>query len=221
MPVHPVGRVLHRTIITALHHRYRRPDDPAKDVIPRLVHRLDLETSGVLLVGKDEKVTADLARQFRSRGNLKEYLAVVRGRPDPASGSIELPLGPDEASRVPYKQAVRLADGKPSRTDYEVLESGNECSLVRLVLHTGRKHQLRVHLAALGHHIVGDKIYGPDEKYYFKAREGPPDEEDLKVLGLPRQALHAHRLTLRHPISGEEISFEAPCPEAFLGLIND
>jgi len=215
VPVHPVGRTLHRTIITALHHIYRNPDAPENDIVPKLAHRLDLETSGVLLLCKNDKALVHLSEQFRKKTIHKEYQALVYGRLEPESGEILFPLGPDENSRVPYKQRVRMEDGKPARTAYKVLKYGEKTTQVHLNLFTGRKHQLRVHLAALGHPIVGDKIYGPDEQHYFKARQGPPEVEALKELLWPRQVLHAYKLTLEHPSTKEKIVFEAPVPEAF------
>jgi 23S rRNA pseudouridine1911/1915/1917 synthase len=219
VPVHPVGKNLHRTVLTALHHRYRRPEDPDHDIFPRLIHRLDLETSGVLLVAKDEAASKNLTAQFRARTVKKEYVALVYGDMHPGEGEVNLPLGPDENSRVPYKRMVRREGGREAVTRYQVLERGSGLTLVHLFPRTGRKHQLRIHMAALGHAIVGDKIYGPDEAYYFKARTGPPDEEDLKELLLPRQALHAYRLSIRHPKTEQTVRFEAPWPVSFDALL--
>jgi len=219
VPVHPVGKNLHRTVLTALHKLYRKPDDPDNDVVPKLLHRLDMETSGVLLLSKNEASTADLSIQFRSKRVRKTYLALVYGRMEQSEGEITLPLGDDDNSRVPYKQTVRAEGGKPARTVFKVLEEGERVSLVLLELHTGKKHQLRVHLAAIGNPIVGDKMYGLDENYFFKAREGPPSAEDLKVLLLPRQALHSYQLTVVHPVLKKEMTFEAPAPEVFYRLL--
>lgn len=219
VPVHPVGINLHRTCLTALHHMYRRPDDPDKDVVPKLVHRLDLETSGTLLVSKGDGILKDLTAQFRERRVRKEYIALVYGEVEEKEGTIDLPIGPDENSPVPYKRRVNRENGRQAQTSFRVMKRGGGLTLLLLEPFTGRKHQLRVHLAAAGHAVVGDKVYGPDEKYYFKARSGPPDEEDLKELLLPRQALHAFRLTLNHPTYGREMCFEAPKPREFDELL--
>ena len=219
VPVHPVGMNLHRTILTALHARYRRPGRPEEDVTPMLVHRLDIETSGVLLVAKDEASLKELTAQFRNRTVKKEYVALVYGVLDLDEGEIRIPLGPAADSSVPYKQAVNRDGGKEAVTLFKVLRRGECLTLLALTLLTGRKHQLRVHLQTLGHPVVGDKIYGPDEKYYFKARDAPPDRKDLEELLLPRQALHAFRLTIRHPVHQETLCFEAPIPEAFEKLL--
>jgi len=218
IPVHPVGLNLHRTVLTALHRRCAAAGVP-DERMPILAHRLDVETSGVLLAVKGADESANVVEQFRKRTVRKEYCALVHGAPDDDQGAIELPLGAAEGSRVPYKQAVR-ADGAKARTCWDVERRGRAFCLLRLVLATGRKHQLRVHLAAIGHPIVGDKIYGPSEEYYFKAREGPPTTEDLEELILPRQALHSARLAFRHPRTGDEMVFEAPVPAAFIEILD-
>ncbi len=218
IPVHPVGFNLHRTVLTALHKRCAAAG-VADDRMPILAHRLDVETSGVLLAVKGAEESTDVADQFRNRLVRKDYCALVHGAPDDDHGAIELPLGADDGARVPYKQAVR-ADGATARTRWEVERRGRAFSLLRLVLDTGRKHQLRVHLAAIGCPIVGDKIYGPNDEYYFKAREGPPDAKDLEELILPRQALHSARLACRHPRTGDEMVFEAPVPAEFIAILD-
>jgi len=210
LPVHPVGINVYRTVLTALHRHCLEKGD-CGDRLPILAHRLDLETSGVLLAVKGKTLARNVADQFRRRTVRKEYVALVYGALEPDEGVIDLPLGPAIESRVPYKQAVR-DDGAAARTRYRVEHRGHGTTLVRLTLETGRKHQLRVHLAALGHAIVGDKIYGPSEEYYFKAREGPPVESDLAELLLPRLALHSAMLVIRHPRTGEEVRFESPIP---------
>jgi 23S rRNA pseudouridine1911/1915/1917 synthase len=208
IPVHPVGRNLYRTVLTALHRRCAAAGTP-EERMPTLAHRLDVETSGVLLAVKGKEEAARVAEQFSRHTVRKEYRALVYDTPAQAQGVIDAPLGPAEGARVPYRQAVR-ADGSPARTHYAVERSGTRLSLLRLRPETGRKHQLRIHLASIGHPIVGDKIYGPDEEHYFRAREGPPSEQALEELILPRQALHASALALRHPRSEEDLLFEAP-----------
>jgi len=219
VPVHPVGRNLHRTVLTALHRLFCVPDDADKDVVVTLAHRLDLETSGVLLAAKDRVTLSDLAKQFRARTIKKEYMAVVYGNVADDIGEVDLPVGHAEDSRVPYKRAVRKDGGDKAVTRFEVVKRRSGLTMVRLQPLTGRKHQLRVHMAALGHPVVGDKIYGPDEKYYFMAREAFPGPEELKELLLPRQALHSFRLTFRHPMNGKRIRIEAPVPDELAALV--
>jgi len=215
LPVHPVGVNVFRTLLFALHKRCREQaagkQAATSDALPILAHRLDVETSGVLLAVKGKREAADVADQFRKRTVRKEYSALIYGAPGEDEGVVDLPLGEAEGSRVPYKQAVQPG-GAAARTRWIVVCRGRRASLVRLVPGTGRKHQLRVHMAAIGHPIVGDKIYGPSEEHYFKARSGPPDGDDLEELILPRHALHSALLALKHPRSGEEVVFEAPIP---------
>ena len=130
----------------------------------------------------------------------REYLAVCEGILEPPVGTIEEPLGPKPGSLV--EQMVR-SDGKFARTHYEVVKAGESCTLVRLVLDTGRTHQIRVHLAHLGHPLVGDFLYGKEE----------PER-------IPRPALHSHRLTFRHPITGQEMGFTAPVTQDMKRLLD-
>lgn len=219
IPVHPAGRNLYRTVITALHRRYRNPEDPERDLVPKLCHRLDLETSGVLLVAKDDDAHRFVSEMFRERAADKEYLAIVRGTPEPPRGMIDLPIGPAIGHKVALRKAVRLDGGLPSRTGYEVVRSCGDFALLRVQLYTGRHHQIRVHLAAIGHPIVGDKIYGEDEELFLKYYEGRLDAADLARLLLPRQALHAHRLTLTHPMTGAVLDLSAPLPADLEGFL--
>jgi 23S rRNA pseudouridine1911/1915/1917 synthase len=226
LPVHPVGVNVFRTLLFALHKRCKEQSagkqaaskQAGADALPILAHRLDVETSGVLLAVKGKKEAGDVTDQFRKRTVRKEYRALVYGAPVEDEGIVDLPLGEAEDARVPYKQAVR-PEGAAARTRWIVERRGRRVSLVRLVPETGRKHQLRVHLAAIGHAVVGDKIYGPSEEHYFKARQGPPEGKDLEELILPRHALHSALLALRHPRSGEEIVFEAPLPDDMKGIL--
>lgn len=198
--VHPVGRHQNDTIINALHLKYRRPDDPENDIVPKLAHRLDMYTTGVLLVAKRDDVRAELGRQFADREVSKRYLAIVKGIPDPAAGDIEAPIGlPVDGSKVPM---VIRDDGEPSLTRYETIETFAEHAFVRLHPYSGRTHQIRIHMQYIGTPLVADFMYGEDKPLII-------DGETL----LDRYPLHSSYLRFTHPVTGEEMTIEAPLPE--------
>ena len=162
-----------------------------------VVHRLDVGTSGLMVVAKSEQAYSVLKQAFRDRTVEKIYHAMVQGHPDPMTGTIDAPIG--RHPNQDYKWAV-VAEGKPSITHYEVIEAFRAASLAEIHLETGRTHQIRVHFAALRHPCVGDLTYGADP--VLSAR-----------LGLQRQWLHAVRLGFTHPGSGEWVEFASPYPD--------
>ena len=219
LAVHPAGRRLTGTLIQAIHRRYPQVDGPGR-FPPRLLHRLDVETSGVLAIGLDEEFHHLVARQFEDRRVSKTYLAVAHGRPDPEKGKIDLPIGPDKASAVRLKQAIREdGAGQSAVTRYEVLGGNDRYSLVELKPKTGRTHQLRVHMAAIGCHLVGDKIYGVDESIFLEKLAGELSDASRDRLVLDRHALHASRLRFFHPMLDEEMEFSAPLPRDMEALV--
>lgn len=161
-----------------------------------VVHRLDVGTTGVMVVAKSERAYASLKDQFKTRTVEKIYHALVQGHPDPSSGTIDAPI--DRHPTHDYRWAV-VQGGKPSVTHYDTLEAFPHASLVEIHLETGRTHQIRVHMSALRHPCVGDAMYGADPTL-------------SKRLGLDRQWLHARRLSFTHPGTGERLSFESPYP---------
>lgn len=161
-----------------------------------IVHRLDVGTSGLMVVAKSDRAYLSLKEQFRSRTVKKTYHAIVQGHPDPTRGTIDAPI--DRHPRDEFKFAV-VADGKPSITHYQTLESFAGATLVEIELETGRTHQIRVHFAALRHPLIGDLMYGADPVF-------------ANALGLTRQWLHAHRLTFLHPADGQERSYISAYP---------
>ncbi len=207
---HPVGRQLYNTLINALHLRYRNLETPSLDVIPKLVHRLDRDTSGVLLVSKDDRIRASLSAQFEEKQVEKEYLAIVRGEPERDACAIDLPIASaGETGRHRVRMTVR-PDGAPSRTEIQVVERFPGFALVRALPRTGRTHQIRVHLAAIGLPILCDALYGEE-------REIRADRPVQPLLS--RQALHAERLRFVHPVSGERMEIRAELPEDLLRTI--
>ena len=161
-----------------------------------IVHRLDVGTSGLMVVAKSDRAYQSLKEQFRSRTVRKIYHAIVQGHPDPTRGTIDAPI--DRHPRDEFKFAV-VADGKPSITHYQTLESFAGASLVEVELETGRTHQIRVHFAALRHPLIGDLMYGADPIF-------------AKSLALTRQWLHACALSFAHPADGHERSFTSAYP---------
>lgn len=196
---HPAAGHTNDTLVNALLFRY--PAIAALDAErPGIVHRLDRDTSGVMVVAKTAAAQKDLQAQFKARTVEKIYLALVHGVPGTPQGIIDVPLGRHPQQR--QKFAAR-ADGKPARTRYTVAETFAEYSLLRITLETGRTHQIRVHLAWLGYPVAGDTVYG-----HKKNR-----------LGLPRQFLHAHQLAFAHPLTGEKMRFTAPLPPALASVL--
>ena len=207
--VHSGGKFVHANLVYHLRH-LRQPPCPSVD----LVNRLDADTSGLVLLAKEKAVLAALMEQFRAGTVEKRYLAVVNGRPEPAAGSIDLPLGPVANALVP-RFAVDHAHGKAAVTHYRTLRRlGSDHTLVELTLETGRTHQLRVHLAASGHPLVGDALYTMNDADYLAHRRQP----SVAAL-LPRQALHSHQLQFLHPVTQQTLTLSAPLAadiEAFI-----
>lgn len=186
---------------------------------PGLVHRIDKDTSGLLVIAKTEYAMSHLARQFFQHTIQRRYLALVWGVPDPPQGTINANVG--KHPRIRQKQEV-FPDGdagKEAITHYEVLESFYYVSLVRCRLETGRTHQIRVHMKHLGHTLFSDTKYGGERilKGTVYSRYKHFVEKVLSVI--PRQALHAHTLGFVHPTTGEHLHFESPLPQDFQGAL--
>lgn len=209
LAVHPSGRHLSGTLIQRVHHHFREEIE-AGAMVPRLCHRLDRETSGIVLIGKHPLTHPRLMRQFEDRSVEKVYLALVHGTVEDSSGSIEYSMAPSRTSSIRLKMAV-VGDGLEARTDWRVLERSDRYTLVACQLFTGRQHQIRLHLATIGHPIVGDKLY-IDESMFQKSADGCLDADDLRQLELPRHALHNHRLVFRTPVDDARVEALSPMP---------
>ena len=207
---HPTGRIRHGTLINFLHARYRRPGEGDADVVPRLAHRIDRDTSGVVLVVKDRRLDAAVTRSFYRREVTKTYLALVRNPPVADAGLVDRPIGPALDAQTKLEMAVR-DDGRPSRTRWRVRERFHGHAWMELSPLSGRTHQLRVHLKSEGSPIVCDHLYG-DPRPLRRSTMDPrvPEAEDAIVLD--RLALHAHRLELAHPVTKRPLVLESPVP---------
>ena len=207
LPIHPTARYRRGTLVTLLQQVYgSRPP-----IFP--LHRLDRETSGILLCGCEPKGTRRLMRAFAEGQVHKEYLAVCEGAPPRDEFEVDAAIA--EGGRV-VRIAVRIdrRQGKPARTSFEVLKrfrrEGAWFALLRARPHTGRQHQIRVHLREAGFPIVGDKIYGPDEGYFDRFSRHCLEPEAWLKLRLPRHALHAALIRFEHPSSKSQVSFQSP-----------
>jgi 23S rRNA pseudouridine1911/1915/1917 synthase len=192
---HPDG-----TLVNALVHRY--PELATQvSLRPGIVHRLDQGTSGLMVVGRTQAAWSQLKQQFKERQVEKTYLALVHGVPTSRVGLIDVPIG-----RHPHQRLLMapVPTGKSARTRFTLKETVSEYSLLVVRLETGRTHQIRVHLSWLGYPIVGDSLYG----------------RRRNALGAERQMLHAWRLSLAHPLTGQPLSFEAPLPADFQQILD-
>ena len=198
--VHPGSGNPHGTLLNALLHRV-----PQVAELPRagIVHRLDKDTSGLLVVAKTLQAHTDLVRQLQARTVKREYLALVYGEIDRA-GTVNAPMGRDPFNRT--KRTVHHM-GKEAITHYDAVERHPGVTLLRCKLETGRTHQIRVHMQHIGHPLVGEKVYAASRRGHHK-------------IAFPRQALHAEKLGLIHPITHEYLQWECPLPPDFAELLD-
>ena len=221
MVTHPAHGNRTGTLVNALLHycaSLSSLNDPSR---PGIVHRLDKDTSGLLVVAKNDGAHAKLARQFAQRTISREYLAIVWGRFKERAGLIEADLA---RSRSDRKKMAVVPGGKASATEYTVLEQYEYCSLLRLKLRTGRTHQIRVHLAHVGHPVFGDPVYNGRRLAWGPG--GPRQKAEVQRLLklLPRQALHAKTIAFVHPVTGVRVDLDSAIPadmQSVLQLLRD
>ncbi len=194
--VHPGAAHREHTLVNALLHHCPALSGIGGKERPGIVHRLDKETSGCLVIAKNDQAHRGLATQFAARSVEKIYLALVAGKLRKTAGVIEERIGRHPVDR--QRMSVTSSRGRAAKTEYRVVRSSDKMSLVECQLHTGRTHQIRVHLHHLGHPVLGDKVYAPKLAKDY-----------------PRQMLHAWKLGFQHPCTGEWKKFEAPLPEDF------
>lgn len=213
----PAGMVVHAgaghsrgTLVNALLHRFGSLSAVGGPLRPGIVHRLDKGTSGLLVVAKTDEAHHQLAQQFRQREVEKRYLALVHGRLPRVHDSIELPVARDP--RRPTRMTTRRLQGRAATTEYRVLETTGSFTLLEALLRTGRTHQIRVHLSALGHPVVGDTLYGAPRQLRLGSASRPT---------VSRNFLHAARLQFRHPRTGQPVEFRAALPDELLDLLRE
>lgn len=216
MVVHPAPGHMRGTLANALLYHCPDIEGTGGEARPGIVHRLDKDTSGVIVVAKNQNAHIKLSSLFESRTIYKEYLTVVYGEVPSESGKIELPIGRHPTDRTKMA-VVEGSKGRPAETHWTVQERFEGVTVLSVVLKTGRTHQIRVHCASMRHPIVGDLVYGSSKA--LRPFQKKPDVFNLLNVA-ERQMLHAHRMEFVHPVSGEIMSFTAPLPEDMSHLLN-
>jgi len=213
--VHPAPGHWEGTLVHGLLHRWPQWRPPGGALRPGIVHRLDMETSGLMVVARTGRAFQELQRQIAAHAAERAYVALAWGTVEGDEGWIQAPIGRDPRHR--QRMAV-VPQGRPSATQWQVLSRFDSLTLLRLVLRTGRTHQVRVHLASRGHPVFGDSLYGGIE-YARRLTPGRRAALDRLRGQMGRLALHAYRLAFRHPRDGEWLEFEAPVPRDMEGVL--
>jgi 23S rRNA pseudouridine1911/1915/1917 synthase len=214
MVVHPAVGNYHGTLVNALLFHCNDLSGIGGVIRPGIVHRLDKHTSGLIVIAKCDKVHTSLATQFKERLVSKRYKALVHGMMKDAQGSIELEIGRHPKDRK--KMSAHSKRGRTSLTRWHVAERFQGATLLDVEIKTGRTHQIRVHLHAIGHPVIGDDTYGHSKR---KIKEIRNPELRCILAGLERQALHAYRLGFRHPLDGRYMEFTSPVPEDIASVV--
>jgi 23S rRNA pseudouridine1911/1915/1917 synthase len=205
--VHPGSGTKTKTVVHGLLFHFQTLSNAGGTSRPGIVHRLDKNTSGLLIIAKNNIAHARVSKAFQDRQIQKMYIALVHGKFARDSGTIELAVG--RHPRIRTKMATRISRGRAAYTEYRVLEQFHGFSLLEVRIKTGRTHQIRVHLAAIGHPVVGDDVYGEHSSREFKKKFGP----------FSRYFLHASSLRFTHPTTGMALEFHSPLPTELRNLL--
>ena len=209
MVVYPAAGHSRGTLINALLYHCRKLEAPGGPLRPGIVHRLDKDTSGVMVVALDSAAYYNLAEQFKQRTINRRYVALIYGKPKENSGQISLAIGRSETDRK--KMSTRGRRGKEALTIWKVIERFRHATFIEAKLQTGRTHQIRVHFASIGHPVLGDRIYG--KKVEIETKGSRRLYSTREKLTFPRQMLHAESLGFIHPVTGEYLEFHSRMPE--------
>ena len=202
MVVHPAPGNYTGTLVNALlYHCKDQLSGINGEIRPGIVHRIDKDTSGLLMIAKNDKAHLGLSELLKTHDITRKYHAIVYGRFKEAAGTVDMPIGRSPQDR---KKMAIVPNGREAKTDYRVIEQFKNHAHVELTLHTGRTHQIRVHMKAIGHPLVGDPVYGPSKSLF----------------GLDKQMLHAKVIGFKHPITGKEMYFESELPSYFTAVLD-
>jgi 23S rRNA pseudouridine1911/1915/1917 synthase len=213
--VHPAAGHASGTLVNGILHHCPNLEGIGGDMRPGIVHRLDKDTSGIIVVAKTAHALAGLSHQFKTRSVDKRYCALVHGLPDRDSGTIDLPVGRHPVDRK--KMSTVSPHGREALTLWRIKEKFEGAALLEVYLKTGRTHQIRVHCKSMGHPIIGDPVYGTRKKLSNLAKGKVPFYQAVKKAD--RQMLHAFQLGFAHPVTAENHHFDAPLPEDMIAVI--
>lgn len=209
MVVYPAAGHSRGTMMNALLYQCKKLANIGGPLRPGVVHRLDKDTSGVMVIALDDRTYYDLTGQFKQRTINRKYIALLYGNLKENKGEISLSIGRSESDRK--KMSTRVKRGKEAVTTWKVIERFHGAALIEAKLKTGRTHQIRVHFASIGHPVLGDRTYG--KKIEIEVKDKNRSSAEAEKISFPRQMLHAELLGFIHPVTGEYLEFKSPLPE--------